>query len=321
MKSILMIFFLLVSTLGYAQDPIFTQYFMIPETLNSSFTGAKKSTRAGIIHRTQWPGLNFSINTQYAFVDNWFEEIDSGLGISILNHKETTTRYNFSQVNVNYAYELQLTSEWYFRPSLSFGLGLKDFGFQNLLLEDQINLNQGIINPTSMDQVNLNDSRIFYDIGTSFLFYNKDSWIGLSVSHLNQPNISMTFEGEESLDIFASLHTSYKIPTSYRSKVEVYGLLNAMVQGNYNRLDIGSKIKYNSFYFGVLGATNPVKTDSGNHTLTSINGFFGFDWKGFRIGYSYDFNTTNIGRTGGVYELSVFYNFGKGRNCFSCPDY
>jgi type IX secretion system PorP/SprF family membrane protein len=320
MRNILIIF-LLISTLGYAQDPIFTQYFMIPETLNSSFTGAKKSTRAGIIHRTQWPGLNFSINTQYAFVDNWFEEIDSGLGISILNHKETTTRYNLTQVNINYAYELQLTSEWYFRPSLSFGLGLKDFGFQNLLLEDQINLYEGIINPTSMDQVNLNDSRIFYDIGTSFLLYNEDSWIGLSVLHLNQPNISMTFEGEESLDIFASLHGSYKIPTGYRSKVEVYGLFNAMIQGDYNRMDVGGKVKYNSFYFGALGATNPIKSGFQSHTLTSINGFFGFDWKGFRIAYSYDFNTTNIGRTGGVYELSVFYDFGQGRKCYGCPDY
>ena len=108
MRKILYII-IFVNSIGFAQDPIHTQFFMIPETLSSSFTGAKQSTRAGIIHRTQWPGLNFSINTQFAFVDNWFEEIKSGVGISVLNHKETTTRYNFTQVNLNYAYQFPIS--------------------------------------------------------------------------------------------------------------------------------------------------------------------------------------------------------------------
>ena len=87
MKRIIILILLVSQIKGVAQDPIYTQFFMVPETLSSSFTGAKQSTRAGIIHRTQWPGLNFSINTQFAFVDNWFEEIKSGVGISVLNHK------------------------------------------------------------------------------------------------------------------------------------------------------------------------------------------------------------------------------------------
>jgi hypothetical protein len=68
MKKFLTITLILTCLKGLAQDPIFTQFFMVPETLSSSFTGAKQSTRAGIIHRTQWPGLNFSINTQKQIV-------------------------------------------------------------------------------------------------------------------------------------------------------------------------------------------------------------------------------------------------------------
>ena len=33
---------------GISQDPIYTQFFMVPETLSSSFTGAKQSTRAAV---------------------------------------------------------------------------------------------------------------------------------------------------------------------------------------------------------------------------------------------------------------------------------
>ena len=174
-KKYFIVFFIFVFTQAYAQDPIHTQFFMIPETLSSSFTGAKKSTRAGIIHRTQWPGLNFSLNTQFAFVDNWFDKFNSGIGISVLNHQETTTRYSFTQVNLNYAYHFPISSEWNARPSISFGYGAKDFGFQNLLLEDQINIFSGIINNTSIDLINLNDSVRFVDFSASVLFNSENS--------------------------------------------------------------------------------------------------------------------------------------------------
>ena len=193
---------------GFSQDPIHTQFFMMPETLSSSFTGAKQSTRAGIIHRTQWPGLNFSINTQFAFVDNWFEEVKSGIGISVLNHQETTTRYNFTQVNLNYAYQFPITDDWNVRPSISMGYGSKNFGFQNLVLEDQINIFSGIINANSIDPINLNESVRFIDFSASVLFNSENSWVGLTLKHLNKPNIFCSsnffkFSKSKLIDLFS----------------------------------------------------------------------------------------------------------------------
>ncbi|MGY8939746.1 MAG: PorP/SprF family type IX secretion system membrane protein [Flavobacteriales bacterium] len=322
-KKYFIVFFIFVFTQAYAQDPIHTQFFMIPETLSSSFTGAKKSTRAGIIHRTQWPGLNFSLNTQFAFVDNWFDKFNSGIGISVLNHQETTTRYSFTQVNLNYAYHFPISSEWNARPSISFGYGAKDFGFQNLLLEDQINIFSGIINNTSIDLINLNDSVRFVDFSASVLFNSENSWVGLTFKHLNKPNISMQFDGQSNLDMFMSLHSSIYVPTgnNYRNDYKLYILTNAMQQGDYNRLDLGAKYQMDTFSFALLAATNPNKVDPNSHFLTSINAFMGLDWEGFRFGYSYDFNMSDIGRTGGVYELSVIYDFDNKRCDFGCPDY
>ena len=322
MKRIIILILLVSQIKGVAQDPIYTQFFMVPETLSSSFTGAKQSTRAGIIHRTQWPGLNFSINTQFAFVDNWFEEINSGVGISVLNHKETTTRYNFTQVNLNYAYQFPISEEWNVRPSISVGYGAKDFGFQNLVLEDQINIFSGIINVNSIDPINLNETIRFLDFSASVLFNSDNSWVGFTLKHLNKPNISMEMEGQDDLEMFMSLHSSLYIPFGdYRSDNKLFVLANGMMQGAYNRFDLGAKYEMDRFAFGLLAATNPVKTDSNSHFLTSINAFVGMDWEGFRFGYSYDFNVTEIGRTGGVYELSESYDFLNNDNCFGCPDY
>ena len=322
MKRIIILILLVSQIKGVAQDPIHTQFFMVPETLSSSFTGAKQSTRAGIIHWTQWPGLNFSINTQFAFVDNWFEEINSGVGISVLNHKETTTRYNFTQVNLNYAYQFPISEEWNVRPSISVGYGAKDFGFQNLVLEDQINIFSGIINVNSIDPINLNETIRFLDFSASVLFNSDNSWVGFTVKHLNKPNISMEMEGQDDLEMFMSLHSSLYIPFGdYRSDNKLFVLANGMMQGAYNRFDLGAKYEMDRFAFGLLAATNPIKTDPNSHFLTSINAFVGMDWEGFRFGYSYDFNVTEIGRTGGVYELSVSYDFLNNDNCFGCPDY
>ena len=325
MRKILLYIIIFINSIGFAQDPIHTQFFMIPETLSSSFTGAKQSTRAGIIHRTQWPGLNFSINTQFAFVDNWFEEIKSGVGISVLNHKETTTRYNFTQVNLNYAYQFQITEDWNARPSISVGYGAKDFGFQNLVLEDQINIFSGIINVNSIDPIRLNQSVRFLDFSASVLFNSENSWAGFSIKHLNKPNISMQFDGQENLEMFFSAHASIYLPMgkyrNFQNANKLYVLTNAMHQGSYSRLDLGFKYDVDKFIFGLLAATNPIKTDQNSHLLTSINAFLGMDWEGFRFGYSYDFNVSEIGRTGGVYELSITYDFLNNDNCFGCPDY
>ena len=269
MKKYIVILTVLACVKAYAQDPIHTQFFMIPETLSSSFTGAKQSTRAGIIHRTQWPGLNFSLNTQFAFFDNWLEEVNSGIGISVLNHQETTTRYNFTQVNLNYAYQFPISSEWNARPSISFGYGSKDFGFQNLLLEDQINIFSGIINNASIDPIDLNESVRFIDFSASVLFNSENSWVGLTFKHLNKPNISMQFDGQDNLEMFMSLHGSVYIPTGgYRNDNKLFVLANAMQQGDYNRFDLGAKYQMDNFSFALLAASNPNKVDPNSHFLT-----------------------------------------------------
>lgn len=312
---------------AFAQDPIFTQFFMVPETLNTSFTGSKESTSAGIIHRTQWPGVDFSINTQFAYVNNFFEEINSGLGVSILNHKETKTRYNFTQANLNYSYAIQLNETWFFRPSISLGFGNKDFGFQNLLLEDQINIFDGIINTTSIDPALLNEKINFFDFSTSFLFNNERTWIGFTMRHLNRPNISMAQNGNKPIDPFFSIHSAIEFPFygiytgRYVDEESIFLVSNFMYQGPYNRFDIGPQYVNDKFSIGILAATNPIKTNQNSHFLTSINAAVGFKYEGFKFGYSYDFNTSKIGRTGGVYELSISYDFNNTRNCFGCPNY
>ncbi len=326
------LFIIIISCCFYsktrAQDPVFTQYFLVPETLNPGFSGFMETTYTGIIHREQWPDLDFKVTTDYAFVNTWSEEMNSGFGISVLNQRENTTNYNFAQVNTNYTYRVRLNDDWYFRPAIEAGFGLKSFAFQNLLLEDQINIRTGTINTGSIDPLLLNDKVSFFDISAGMVFNTDALWIGLSMKHLNKPNISFAANGNIPLDTFFSLSTGYEFLLAEYIDVQFFPYAtkmfltsNYMQQGRYNRLDIGTSILFEKMFFGITAVTNPAKNSINSHLLTSINFFTGLQYENLRLGLSYDANTSKIGKTGGAYELSLTYQFNLDVKCFGCPNY
>ena len=304
-----------------AQDPIFSQYFLVPETMNPGFSGFEEATYFGVLHRTQWPSLDLRVDTEYAFFNTWVEDI-GGLGFSILNQHENNTNYNHLQGNVNYSYHVRLANDWFFRPAIEFGFGTKSFNFRNLVLADQININSGTINPVSSDVFALNANRniTFFDFTAGFVFDKKntrndtDLWLGASIKHLNKPNISFVENGNVPLDIFYSIHANYRFP--YFDYNDILLSVNYMQQGQYNRLDIGTTVKLEKFMLGAMAVTNPAKNSLNSHLLTSINAFVGLEFEQLRFGFSYDLNTSNIGRTDGVYELSITYLAG----CLICKN-
>ncbi|MBG6061972.1 type IX secretion system PorP/SprF family membrane protein [Flavobacterium sp. CG_9.1] len=311
-----------------AQDPVFTQYFLIPETLNPGFSGFMETTYTGIIHREQWPDLDLKITTDYAFINTWNESMNSGFGISVLNQRENVTNYNFSQVNANYAYRVRISDDWEFRPAIEVGFGLKSFAFQNLLLEDQINIRSGIINTSSIDPLLLNDKVSFFDATAGMVFNTENMWIGLSMKHLNKPNISFTQDGNIPLNTFFSLSTGYEFLLANYIDVQffpyatkMFVTANYMQQARYNRLDIGTSILFEKMFFGATAVTNPAKNGINSHLLTSVNLFTGLQYDHLRLGVSYDLNTSKIGKTGGIYELSLTYQFNLDKKCFGCPNY
>lgn len=311
-----------------AQDPVFTQYFLVPETLNPGFSGFMETTYTGIIHREQWPDLDLKIDTDYAFLNTWNENISSGYGISVLNQRENASKYNFTQINANYAYRVRINDDWYFRPALEVGFGLKSFAFQNLLLEDQINIRTGITNASSIDPLLRNDKITFFDASAGMVFNTDNMWIGLSMKHLNKPNISFSEDGNLPLNTFFSLSTGYEFLLAnyidvqffpYATKMFVTS--NYMQQGRYNRLDLGASILFEKMFFGATAVTNPAKNGFNSQLVTSVNLFTGLQYEHLRLGIAYDLNTSKMGKTGGVYELSLTYQFNLDRKCFGCPNY
>jgi len=307
----------------YSQDVAFTQSFMVPESINPSFSGFNESTKFGLIYKNQqWNGFDFNVNSEYMFFDDWYPDLNSGVGISFINHQETFTKYSLKQLNISWTYNVKINYYWNFRPSITFGFATKDFGFDNIVFEDQINIYQNIISLNTYDPIAFDENTRYADFGASFLIYNDQHWFGLTLRHLNKPNISMLSQGDLPLDLFISAHASLELPfLKYNSDNRINFIMNFVKQAKYDRFDLGFQYIYDRFSFALTAATNPIQTSDESHLITSINPIVGFVWEGFKFGYSYDFNMSNIGGDGGISEISVTYDFLNNKDCFGCPIY
>lgn len=314
MKKVVVAFMFFLASKSFGQDPIFTQFYNVPETLNPSFTAVNGNTKVSVAHRTQWPGLSYKLNSQFANFSAYADNINSGFGLSLLNLLESHTRYRFSQATLNYAYRVKLTNSWVFIPSLSVGYGNKDFNFDSLVLEDQIDIVNGSIRPTSIDPIILNTTTNFFDFSVGGLFMNEAFWFGLGVRHLNSPNIAFESNKNKPLDIFLSAHAglAYDLDNIFYywddSKLRL--LLNFMSQGVYKRFDVGTEVEMrNGFTLGAILATSPIKYNELSYTLNSLNLTTGVVWDNFRVGYSYDVNLSGLKGAQGVHEITLTYTF------------
>jgi len=313
-----------ITLAAQAQDPIFTQYFRVPQTINPAFTAFTEKSSIGGLHRTQWPDAKLRINSDYLYGNAWIDDWQSGFGVSVLSQRESFADYSLTQINGSYVYRIQLNDDWYLRPALEFGAGTKSYGF-NLTLGDQLNIATGTIDPVSIDPSirGNNESRKYIDVGAGLLLNNVENyWLGISLRHLNKPNISFMERGEQPLDMFFSVSGGYQIlmPSNiFPFDSHLLIRANYMQQGNFNRLDVGGALDFSTFLIGAFAATNPGRNTQNAPLVTSINPYLGLNYKYLKFGYSYDVMLNNMGRNGGIHELSLIYEFDWEHQCDGCP--
>ncbi len=326
LKQLLFILLVTLAVEVKAQDPVFTQYNFVPETINPAFTGTLSAWYGGLVHRSQWPVGFGRIDTEYGFVNGPID-VDGkmGLGLTVLNHREEFTNYNYLQINGAYSYRIDLNYDWKLQLGIEAGLGNKNYNFGNTIFEDQIDGTTGGIIGGTIDPgfLNYNDSINFLDISSGFLIYNTDAWFGMAIKHLNRPDIAVIDFNDVSLNMFFSLHGGYAFTTdNLLSGIadESKFLVNAnyMKQGEYNRLDFGGAFKFDKFTIGANMTTTPHGKAANSPFITSVNVLTSIQLDRFVLGYSYDINTTGAGNAQNIHEFSLTFKLGRiCKNCYS----
>ncbi len=334
-KSATAILLLIITSLSVqAQDPHFSQFFASPLTLNPALTGKFDGTvRVAGNYRNQWPALNNVYTTYTASVDfrimkNRIPETDTwGVGILALkdqaggniltnNYIALSTSYHksldedgFQQIGVGfqgtYGQKRLDQSKLYFEDMLT------PFGFtgvtQEVFYSENLNVNYLDVNAGILYSGSTNGDNNFY--------------VGASMYHINRPKES--FMGADwSIGTRTTVHAGGYFPIADNVDLHTSGIFQ--IQNKATETVIGA---------AAAAAFDPQSAEPANvyvgawyRLKDAIIPYVGIEFAGFRIGASYDINTSSLrtaSQSRGGMELSLIYvkRPSEGGRGIPCPKF
>jgi len=310
------IFLILVTVIGWvlpasAQDPQFSQYYQAPLYLNPGFTGITPQQRLVFNNRIQWPNLPQAFNTYAMSYDIWVDELRSGFGILATTDKMGSAGWRTSTLGINYSYKVKLTEKVVFSPGLYFGYGVNGLDRSRLQLGDGLEFNGQSLDP---DLQRLGNHQ-YFDFGSGFIMYSRVFWVGAAFNHMNQPNLSI-LNDESRLPMKTTIHGGAKIPlyNGPRTVSKMSYLTSSFIyrkQGGSSQIDVGLNYHIDPVMVGVWYRGKPYDTNViGSVNQDALIFMMGLYLKNFTVGYSYDFNISQLSASsGGAHEISIIYEF------------
>jgi len=307
-RKLLYIILITLSSLQLkAQDVHFSQFYASPLYLAPSFAGSTGADRISVNFRDQWPELPGTFTSYAVAYDHYFASFNSGFGLLLLRDQAGSANLSNTTVGLNYSYNFQINRLWHFRPGLSVSYIQRGLDFNKLLFGSQIEVNQ---TSTPAEVPTLKTIRNI-DGSVSLLSFSDKAWMGLTVDHLFEPNV--TFMNEDSrLSRKYSVYAGYKhhLVGRTRDYIQEYltGTFHFRKQGNFNQLDIGGYYERAPLIFGAWYRGIPLgKAFSSNDAISTL---IGYGTRNIRLIYSYDLTISKlISHTKGAHEISLIYLF------------
>jgi type IX secretion system PorP/SprF family membrane protein len=320
MKKKSVLFAILFSAAFYAnaQDPHFSQFFASPLTLNPAFTGKFDGTvRVAGNYRNQWPAFNNVFTTSTLSVDfgilkNKIPENDTwGLGILALTDKAGGGILTNNYLGISTSYHKALDEDGFQQLGIGFQgtYGQKRLDNSKLYFEDQLTpfgftgVTQDIF---STQNLNIN----YFDLNAGLLYTgstnsSNDFYVGASMYHINRPRES--FKG-------GNWNIATRTTISAGGYFPVSDILTLHTSGIYQ---VQNKATETTFGGALAAAIDPESADPSNVYIGSwyrvndaIIPYLGLEFSGFRIGATYDVNTSSLkagSESRGGMEISVIY--------------
>jgi type IX secretion system PorP/SprF family membrane protein len=314
MKKLLPLFTLLLSlAAAKAQvDPHFSQYYVYPSFLNPALTGVFDGNyRVAAIYRNQWNSVSSPFATIGASAD-FATEKNLNFGVSLLQQTAGNGGYKYMTGYASVSYTgIRFGKQGL--QKLAFGM---QGGFINrrinpskFQLGDQWNPVTGYLPTNATSEVFNNTSRTTFDLGAGLLFFDGDPshkvnlFAGASAAHLTQPQDPYINGGtKEKLPIRYTAHAGVKISLSETFSLTPNALY--MRQGNAEEKMAGA-------YATLNASTETALLAGANYRFKdAVAPFVGLNHKNFVLGFSYDVNTSDLGKTvSGTNSFEVSLSF------------
>ena len=169
--------FLLLGTFAKAQqDAMFTKYMFNSLSYNPAYAGSKEHMSLGLLHRSQWVGIEGAPQTQSFTMHTPLSNNRVGIGMNIMNDKIGPSNNLF--VGLDYAYRIKIGS-----GKLSLGL---QGSIENWRADWTLLSTEDVFDP----EFNTNPNNWLPNFGAGLYYYTKVFYLGASVPKLIQNDLT-----------------------------------------------------------------------------------------------------------------------------------
>ena len=292
-KGLIIIFAFLIPLFGIGQEDMIISHSRFMQKVNPSAFGINNINKTGVLYNSQALINNNRIESQYFFGAISFDSDNFSLGLDVYSLKMDNTGLVNTKPRLSYIYKIQFDNEVYFLPSLTLGLGSSRIDTGKLIFEDQISLVSGFLQTQSQDPiVDQIGSSNYMDLGASFIVHSNNYLFGVSIQHLNQPNISFNKEvADYTLPIRYSIQGGYEFDINpYDRSImprysTIYAFMNASRMGENLDIYLSQEAQLGSFSIGL----NQQFRKTNNFGFTNIGLSVALAYENFEFGTLYNF--------------------------------
>ena len=318
MKKLTSYLFIFITIAANAQNENFVSQTRFMQKVNPSYLGFNSLNRVGVLYNTLEVGSNHTIDNKYFFGALSFDERNFSLGVDLNSFQIDKPGFQKNESNFHYIYKVQISNGLFFLPAVSLGIGSVNYNLSTLVFEDQLDQASGFVNSETIDPVGTTIQNInYFDMGASFILHDDNFLLGLSLKHLNRPNVSYNQEFEEAKPIQYTLNGAYEFSLNpYErsflprdSYLFTYASITQINDLTY--FYISEEAQFGEFSIGVSQQISNV----GSLNLNNIGMSIGLSLENFDFGVLYNFPVRNPDKvfSPSIFELYLTFDFSKFR--------
>jgi len=313
----------------YGQDPLFTQYYSNPFSVNPAFAGSKNVIRTGIDSRFLWVSSVEKVNSYSFSCDLPLK--DFGVGLSAASNR-LGPAYVFNNVNAAISYKFKILNQVLLIPAVEFSYLNRNMNWSQLTFYDQYSPTVGLVSPNSQATQPYSNINVL-DVSGGLLAHFplefgrvEPSWgnLGLAVFHIPEKDFSHLGLSESIYPRRYVVHGGVLIPMFERDSAFLHHRRSFMFypnfiyqsQGQFGSFEIGSVAYYSPFFLGLSWRTSKkIISWSNSNQLVFQLGFEGVVAKyiGYQLSYSTDWAFSGIRSKKGSHfltqEISLIIHF------------
>lgn len=301
-----------------AQDPIFSQYYLSPLQLNPGLAGLTDDPRFSANYRNQYPGFNNAYRTYALSYDQFFPNINGGVGGWILADDAGDGILKTIKAAGIFSYRVRLRDHLFAKTGIEVGIVQSTLNWNQLIFGDQIDDYVGTISPGGIpfptEETAPDMNKVIYpDLGFGMILHSDIIYTGLSVRHLNRPDpdfLSLNTNLSPRIPMRWTFHAGGAFPLfkgmfGRPLEISFSPSIIFVKQGPFNQINGGFAVDAEMITFGLH-----YRISSGNSE--ALIGSIGLRTNQLRIGYSFDYTISGFPLSGGTHEIGIVFNLDDG---------